>query len=376
MPIPTTTEFLIVGGGIIGLAIARQLHRRGIRDVTIVDQGTCGREASWAAAGMLSPQAETDQVGPFFDFCSRSRDMYPKFAAELLDETGIDIDLDQTGTLYLAVDEESTELQHRYNWQADAGLAVEILSAEDIARIEPHLRAVTFGLRFPNDWQVDNRKLVQALRAFADLNGINVVENTPVDGLIMKNGHVVGVETAGTKIHSEHTVLTAGAWTSLIDCDGWTAPVEPIKGQIVCLSAPAGTLKHVISTSRGYLVPKRDGRILVGSTTEHTGFDRTTTREATERLTRLAAQLLPSSDLDVIDNWAGLRPGTPDGFPILGGIPGVEGLTVATGHYRNGILLTPATAHIVTERIADGVHAHEFNVFGVGRFASVVGASN
>ena len=375
-----TTDILIIGGGVIGLSIARQLHKSGVRDITVIDKGTCGREASWAAAGMLSPQAETNELDEFFEFCSRSRAMYPQFAAELLRETDVDIELERTGTIYLELkDDAPGELLARYRLQRDAALEVELLSDEEVVRLEPHTSAsVSFGVLFPNDWQVDNRRLVQALRAYADRNGINVIENTPVQHELVETSRVTGAETSRGTIHSQHTVLTAGAWSSLIALGDFDLParVEPVKGQIVCLTAPPGTLAHVIYSHQGYLVPRRDGRILAGSTTEHTGYDDSASSEAIERLTRFANEMLPATLLETTDSWAGLRPRSTDGLPILGGIHGLTGLTIATGHYRNGILLTPITAELIADRIVNGVHQKELAAFGLERFSSVAGASN
>lgn len=373
------TDILIIGGGVIGLSIARELHRHGVQDITVVDKGSCGREASWAAAGMLSPQAETDSVGPFFELCSRSRDMYPQFAAELLDETGFDIELDQTGTLCLCFkDEDANELLARCEWQRDAGLEVESLALDDILKLEPHLSSqVACGLRFPNDWQVENRKLVQALRAYADRNDIRVVEHTPVRSLSVENDRVAGALTTDDPVTAGHTVLATGAWTSLINLGEQKMPVavEPVRGQIVCLDAEPGVLRHVLYSHAAYLVPRRDGRILVGSTTERVGFDGSTTEAATAALIDAANEILPSTELRVSDRWAGLRPCAVDTLPVLGTIEGVGGLTIATGHYRNGILLAPVTGKLIAERIVTSVEDPAFGDFGPGRFAAAAVAS-
>jgi glycine oxidase len=225
--------------------------------------------------------------------------------------------------------------------------------------------------RFPNDWQVDNRKLVEALRRYAEINGIRVVENTSIDSVIDDGGHVRGAKIDTGGIHAGVTVIATGAWTPLIKLPAGVPPldVKPVRGQIVCVEARPGTLVHVISTSRGYLVPRRDGRILVGSTSEEAGFDKSTTDEATAMLTRLADYLLPSTPLRVTDVWAGLRPSTPDGMPVIGAMPDVEGLIVATGHFRNGILLAPVTAEVVAKTIVDNVADEACASFSPKRFS-------
>ena len=243
-------EVLIVGGGVIGLGIARELHKRGITSIAVVDKGVCGGEASWAAAGMLGPQAETDETGAFYDLCTLSRDMYPTFAGELLDETGIDIELDRTGTLYLGfTDEDCAILHRRYKYQQEAGLDIEMLSQEEIVRYEPHVSvSVQSGLRFANDWQVDNRKLCEALAVYARSNNIEVNENINVERIVNENGRVQGVETNTGNISAKTVVLATGAWTSFIDV-GETPlafPVEPVRGQILEFTTSQRIFHHVI----------------------------------------------------------------------------------------------------------------------------------
>jgi glycine oxidase len=192
-------EVLIIGGGIIGLSIARELHSRGLRKITLIEKGVCGEESSWAAAGMLGPQVEADVKDAFFDLCCESRDLYPDVAAALLNETDVDIELDRKGTLSLAfTEEDADELDKRFRWQRDAELDVEHLSAEEILKAEPHVSpAIQLGLFFKNDWQVENRKLLNALRRYAEMNGIKIMENTRVERLVTQGGRVTGAVTDG-----------------------------------------------------------------------------------------------------------------------------------------------------------------------------------
>jgi len=374
-------DLLIIGGGVIGLSIARELHKKGARNIVIVDKGICGHEASWAAAGMLTPQSEADETGPFFDLCVESRDLFPQFAAELLDETGIDIELDRTGTLSLAFNDlESRELLDRYRRQMNAGLVVESLSQEEVLRREPCLAAnVAMGLFFENDWQVENRKLVNALRRYAELNGITLVENTDVKRLIFDRHRVIEAQTTDGRIGAGQTVLATGAWTSLIKLGGGAFPfsIEPVRGQIIAFEAGKRLLRHVVHSPRGYIVPRRDGRLLVGSTSEHQGFEDSVTRDARRILTAAACEIAPwFKGLEVVDQWSGLRPFAPDGLPVLGRLDSVDNLFVATAHYRNGILLAPVTAGIIAHSLLDGVESEYCVAFGPDRFGvTSVGAA-
>jgi glycine oxidase len=369
-----TCDILIVGGGVIGLSIARELHKRGARQITVIDQGKCGREASWAAAGMLGPQAEADDLdSPFFKLCLESRDIYPRFAEDLLAETGIDIELDRTGTLALAFNEvDSQQLMDRYHEQRDAGLVSETLSAEELARREPYISAgAQIGLLFENDWQVENRKLVEALTRYAELSGIDLIEDTAIRALSVGNGRVSGAETTAGRYEARTTVLTTGAWTSFIKLGDAALPfmVEPVRGQIIVLRPSEKVFVHVVHTPRGYIVPRADGRFLVGSTSEHVGFDKSVTHNAAEKLLEAACETSPFfKSVEISDHWSGLRPSASDEMPVLGEIGGMRDLFVATAHYRNGILLAPVTARLAAERLVGGLTSKYFGHFGPGRF--------
>jgi glycine oxidase len=361
---------IIIGAGIIGLTIARELHLRGERNLLLVDRGPAGREASWAAAGMLSPQAEAHVADDFFRFCCEARTLYPTFAAELLDETGVDIELDQTGTMQVTFsDERSSKLAERFEWQRKAGLEVERLSFDEIRELEPSISpSVRDGLLFPNDWQVENRKLVEALLEYARRNRIEILENTEARDLIHEAGEIRGIDTSAGRWYCDRAVMTAGAWTTRI-C---TLPfrVKPIRGQMVCFRPEKSLLKHVVQEPNGYLVPRKDGRILAGATVEDVGFENMVTDGAVNSLQEMALEILPSlGNLNITESWSGLRPFASDGFPVLGRVPGIKNLTVATGHYRNGILLAPLTAKLIADEMIDGLVSPYLSAFGADRFA-------
>ena len=373
MSFPHNLDVLIIGGGVIGLSIARELHKSGAKRITLLEKGVCGEEASWAAAGMLGPQAEVDEAGVFFDLCCESRDLYPAFADEFLDETGVDIELDRAGTLYLAfTDDDVAEVHKRFKWQLKAGLPIEHLSADETRRVEPFVSPDVRGaLLFPNDWQVENRKLIAALKRYAEINGIKIFENTRVERLSVEGQHVVGAETDVGSIIADKTVLATGAWTSFIKLGDVEMPVkiEPVRGQMIAFQAAKRLFQHVIYSRHGYMVPRLDGRILAGSTSENAGFDKSVTESAALSLREMATEISPSiNGLEITDSWAGLRPYALDGLPVLGSLGGIEDLFIATAHYRNGILLAPLTAKLVAENLVNGTDSEFFTTFGADRF--------
>jgi glycine oxidase len=369
------TDCVIIGGGVIGLAIARELKKRGVGKIAVVDRGPVGREASWAAAGMLAPNLECESVDEFHRFCAASLALYPRFAAELLDETGGDIELDRTGTLYLAFEEdEGASALEKYRRQRAAGIAVERVSPEEVLKLEPLVSPkVQFGLFYPGDWQVENRKLVKAFEAFCRREGVNLVENVAAEKIILRDGRAVGVEAAAGTIFADQVIVAAGAWTSMIGVEGrgLKFPVKPVRGQMIAYRGEPGRFRHVIYSHRGYVVPRADGRILVGATVEDVGFEKATTAAGVKSLEVAAAEISPFvPDREPRENWSGLRPFAADGLPVIGPVPGIEGLFVATGHFRNGILLAPITAQITAEFVVRGTDSEYFSHFGPQRFAA------
>lgn len=368
-----SSDVLIIGGGIVGLATARELHKKGVSNITILERGAVGKEASHAAAGMLAPNAETEQADDFFRFCSESNKLYPAFAAELFDETDIDIELDKQGTLYLALTEtDSAEIGKRFEWQKQAGLTVERLSARETRILEPFVSPdVRESLFFPNDCQVENRKLLHALKKYVEFNNIEIRENTEIKNLLIENGRIIGAENETEKFFAGKVVLAAGAWTSLIKAENFVMPqILPIRGQMIEFHTAKRLFQRVIYSPRGYLVPRTDGRVLAGATVEDVGFDKSLSREGIEYLRENTLEIAPSLvNLEIAEKWAGLRPFAADGLPILGSFPQVENLILATAHYRNGILLAPLTAKILAENIVENKDSDYLKIFSPNRFA-------
>lgn len=347
-----TPDFFIIGGGVVGLSIARSLLHRKAGSVTVVERGLVGCEASSAAAGMLAAQAESDGPGDFLDLCIESRSMYRDFVAALFDETGIDVELDETGTLYLAFDDEDLkEIRNRYEWQRNAGLAVELLSRDEIIATEKDINEkVIEGLFFPEDRQVENRKLIGALAASVRKLGGDIIEGCEV---LSVSGDVGGllIESKKTKRTAGNVIVCGGAWSSLLQIKSATVPsIVPVKGQMLEFRDESFSTRHVVYSPRGYVVPRRDGRMIAGSTMESADYDKTPTASGAMEITRNATEIIPElATASPSAHYTGLRPKGSDVIPFIGPIDERNEVFAATGHFRNGVLLAPVTA----ERMAD-----------------------
>jgi len=372
-----TAEVAIIGGGVIGLAIARALALRGVRDVLLIERGSLGAESSSAAAGMLAPQAEANRPHEFFQLTCESRNMYPAFAAALLAETGINIELETTGTLYLAFTEhDEAELQKRFAWQKEAGLPIEELSAAAVRQLEPSINEdVRAALKFPLDTQVENRRLLSALASASERLGVRMETGTAVESLKVERDRVTGIETSRGFIATGAVVIAGGAWSSLLGAGDKALPdlrIKPVRGQMLCFEPQPQIARHVIYSPRGYLVPRRDGRLLAGSTTEHAGFEKQVTAAGVHSILKAALEISPRiAELPLTDSWAGLRPRAGDTLPVLGPCAEIAGVYYATGHYRNGILLAPITGELIAGAVVDRVFPATLEIFSPDRFGLV-----
>jgi glycine oxidase len=346
-------DLLVAGGGIIGLAIAREAARAGLR-VTLADAGEPGGEASSAAAGLLSPRLESGGAGPWLDLGLRSRDLYPDFAAAVSSESGLDPGLALDGVLEVARGpEEDATLAARREAQRALAPPAEPLAGAALRLLEPALADdVSAALLLPGDGAVDNAILVRGLAIAARRAGARILPRTRVLHIRLAGGAVAGAQTEAGPLRAGAAVIAAGAWSSRIGTGNLPpVPTHPVRGQIVALRAAPGLLKRPLHAADCYLVPRADGRVLVGSTMELAGFDRSTTPRALAALHAAAAALVPALARAPVDSaWAGLRPATADGLPAIG--PGwARGLYYATGHLRNGILLAPLTARAVVRMV-------------------------
>ncbi len=366
----TSSDVIIVGGGAIGCSIAYYLAKAGVK-ATVIEKGTVGCEASSAAAGMLAPLGEALGPGPFLDLGLRSLDMFPGLAAELKSLTGIDIEYSPCGILRAAFTrEEEEELRGGFAWQRTLRLDVRQMDSDELHQMEPMVNPrVEVGTLSPKEAQINTARLAQALAQGARHLGAHIMEGAELSGLIIGNSRVQGVNVGSSTLTASHVVLAMGAWAGVVGSRfGISLPVKPVRGQVLALRSREVQLKRVLFWGRSYAAPKSDGTILVGSTQDEVEFDKRVTVDGVRYVLDRACALVPDLAKASLERaWAGLRPGSPDEMPILGPIAGWEGLTLAVGHFRKGILLTPITGHLIANYIVRG-DSKPLEPFGISRF--------
>ena len=362
-----SARIVVVGGGVIGLSVAYALARRGRGPhVLLLEKGQTGRASSWAGAGMIAPVAPdalTSGVTPFEGLTmlrALSASLHETWARDLRDETGIDPEYRRHGGVDLAFDDkEADELQAMSGRWRREGIVFERLARADYRRVEPRLndqvRAVYF---LPDRAQVRNPRLLKALRAACENRGVTLETGTEVTAVLEQSGRVRGVRLEdGTERPAETVVLAAGTWTgALLERLGWAIPTRPVKGQLALLAGPPGWLRRIVEHGSYYLVPRDDGRILAGATIEpEAGFDPSPTEQGAREVLEEAFLMCPGLRAFPVERtWGGLRPGSPDSRPLIGPLPGLEGLIVAAGHKRAGLQQAPGTGEVVADLI-DGV---------------------
>jgi len=350
-----TWDVIVVGGGIIGLSLSIALHKRGLR-VLVVERGEPGREASHAAAGMLA-DSTVETPAALHELATASARMYPEFVHELQDESGMKVDLRDNGTLLLGG--QHTSEQFRLENPPPAPLA-----DFEPALAEMKVPAVVVYLK---ERSVDPRALVTAALKAAKHRGVDISSGTSVTGVLLADGRVTGISTDRTHYSAPCVVNCAGAWAGTFSTHGF--PTRPVKGQMLAVACTRhDVVRHVIRSPEVYLVPRSDGRILIGSTLEEAGYDKRTDADTIHRLHQAAIRVAPAlGQARVLEAWAGLRPGTPDDLPILGATS-TPGYFVATGHFRDGILLTPVTAHVMAQVIMGAQPEFDISRFSPARF--------
>lgn len=363
-------DALIIGGGLIGLAIACELRKAGL-GVTVAERKHPGEEASTAAAGMLAPSAEIIHDPHILPLSLASNEIYPDFVAEIERESKQKVEHRREGTLLVALSD--AEVQHFDQFVAlarEKKLAPVVLNGREAREREGNLsERVQKAAYLPTDTQVDPRRLMHAVLLVAVRRGVEIRTGLTVTALACEGGRIIGVETNEGRVSAGLVVNAAGSWAgSISGCERF-APTRPIRGQIVQFRCSPPAFNHVLRSESCYLVPRADGRALVGSTMEDVGYDRSVTVGAVRRLLAGAEEVVPClADAHFEEAWAGLRPDSPDHKPILGATD-VVGLFIATGHFRNGILLTPITARLMKELIVDGKPSLDLAEFSPMRFA-------
>jgi glycine oxidase len=374
-------DAVIVGGGVIGCSIAWRLGQAGLR-VIVVERGSIGGEASWAAGGILSPLAEADDPDDFFHLCAASRALYPDFVGELREASGMDIEYRTDGTIYLALtNEDEEELENRWRWQHGIGLNVKRLKAACVHKIEPVISdRLRWALKFPDDHQIDNRRLIRALETACRRVGVAFLTHTEVISLSHDGKQVRGVFTPQNELKAKTVIVAAGAWSTLIGARrdepelARSFSIDPIRGQMLAIEMADRPLNHIVYSRRAYLIPRHSGYVIAGSTVEEAGYDARVTAGGIGSIIQRALEIAPPlADRVIVETWAGLRPKVNracfrDQWPVLGEDEVISGLIYATGHYRNGILLTPITARAISELVLRGESSQKIAPFSPLRF--------
>ena len=369
-------DAIVVGAGIIGLSLAIELNKQGLR-VLVVEKGEPVREASWAAGGMLCDFPSETPPG-LLELATASARMYPEFVHELEDESGLKIDLRPVGTLLFAGEGKghspvTTQSPQDPSLQSSQSFSLpeSVRELEPALRVPdettPHLTALYATALYIKERSVDPRHLTAAALAAARHRGIDFSSGNHVLAVEMAHGNAFGIRTNKTQFAAGMVVNCAGAWAGQIGPH--TFPTRPVKGQMLCVAMPQKELvRHVVRAPDVYLIPRSDGRIIVGTTVEEAGYDKRIDVTTIQRLHRAAIALVPElRNAKILEDWAGLRPGTPDALPILGATTTL-GYYVATGHFRDGILLAPITAYLMAQVIQEENPSHDLTTFSPTRF--------
>ncbi len=339
----------IVGGGAIGMLTALELARAGAQ-VTLFERGETGRESSWAGGGIVSPLFPWRYVDAVTHLASWSQAHYPALSDELAGETSIDPELTVNGMLVVAPGETDTAL----GWATQHGRVVQPVQAGGFREIEPQSAdAPNESLWMPEVAQVRNPRMVRALRERLQQLGVTISTGDPVDKLIVEGGACTGVTSTSGRHLGDRVVICAGAWSGQLLGELPSTPdIRPMRGQMLLFAAKPGTISRIVLEGSRYVIPRRDGRTLFGSTIEDVGFEKQTTEAAHDELHQIATQRFPVlKDFPVEAHWAGLRPSSPAGVPYIGPHPSIDGLFVNAGHFRNGIVLGPASARLAADLV-------------------------
>jgi glycine oxidase len=366
----------IAGGGLIGGAIALELARAGL-SVALYDKQRPGTEASWAGAGILSPAPESAGMFPLVPFGKASLAQYPSFVALIEELSGHETSFRPRGTIEAIFSRDArTKLSTIIALHHGLGLRAQALSGDDARELEPALSDETeAGVLRPDEASVDNRRLTTAILEAAKRSGVSIFAGESVQGILRDGQRCSGLQLQNEKIEAAWTIIAAGCFSADIEGVAVYAPVRPARGQMVALRAGNLKIDRVLWSDKIYLVPRNDGQILAGATVEYAGFEKKLTAGAMEKILTGAIELAPDlADSEIAETWCGLRPDSPDHLPILGPTD-LDGLLIATGHFRSGILLTPITAKLICEWITKQSVSVDWDRFSPMRFQPA-GADN
>jgi glycine oxidase len=368
-------DVLIIGGGVIGLSLAWDLAKHGC-SVHVIDKSLIGREASWAGAGILPAATYSIDQHPLDQLRGLASELHPQWAAELKSLTGIDTGFWRCGGLHLArFPGEAASLAAWAGLARHEGIRVEPVSVGELHETEPGLLSrsqhsvLTTQYLVPDESQLRNPWHLRALRRACELAGVKITPDAEVTDFTVNDGKLTALQTTSGPLAAHRYCFTSGAWTGqLLQRLGIHLGILPIRGQIVLFRCDEPPITHIINEGSRYLVPRQDGRLIAGSTEEEVGFDKRTTAEAIAELTQFAIDLVPAlAHAEIENTWAGLRPASFDGLPYLGRLTNIHNAFIASGHFRNGLFLSPATAIVMSQLLRDQSPRIDLTPFRVGR---------
>jgi len=343
------THSIVIGGGIIGMLTAWNLHNSGHR-VTVIERGQTGRESSWAGGGIVSPLYPWRYHDAISSLANYGQQHYPEICRILADQTGIDPEYTENGLIIIAPEEELLAVK----WSERYFPSLDLVQAKQVSQLEPGMRTSdTSAIWMPAIAQVRNPRIAKSLAKMLKNLNIDVITDTEITSFTENNGQLTGIKSVDRNFVADNYVVCSGAWTGdLLHQTGLDLAIKPVKGQMILFKGAPNDIKRIVLEEDRYIIPRRDGRILFGSTVEHSGFDKAISQSAKQELHDIAVERFPVlKDKQIEHHWAGLRPGSPDGIPVIGQHPELENLYINAGHFRNGVILGPGSCKLITSLI-------------------------